>query len=801
MIVLLAALGFVGWLDVARVRQVEATSALVEELPATDAASPTGYAGGTRVLIVPEHIDESYQWIAQTQQMLAQREWRVRHIDYENAPFGREVFASSPYRWWLGLVAWCDHAVSGRPPGQSVERAALYADPLLHLLLLAGATIFTAWRFGPWAAALVALGLVALFPFAAEFLPGVPANRGLAQAAAIATVLMLLAGVSGRAGSAEPDPARAERRTRRWFLAAGIIGGLGLWVSPAIVVPVLGGLAGGGLLAAWIGRREPRPLPWRAWAAGGGVTTLIAYLIEFLPSHLGSWQLRAIHPLYGVAWLGAGEVLARLTAWIQGEKTPHRLRAAGAWLLAAAALAAVPVALWRTKTMGFLEIDLAAERLARLPDKAVASSFTAWLFHDGFTPVVWGTTLPLLLLFPAAWFLARRATGSAARTAIALAPGPTLLAFGFACQRLCWWAGFDAAALPLMAAITAAWPAAEGRNVGRWIWGACVALLLGPGVVQLLPAPADRDGKHELREPEVYGLIERDLARWFAVHVGSNPTIVLAPHNETSTLYFYGGVRGLGSLAWENQDGVGAAVRIVSASTPEEAKELIDRRGITHLVMPSWDSYLEVYARMGMGQLDGTFLQRLLDWKLPPWLKPVPYQLPVLAGLEGQSVTILEVVEDQDDASALSRIAEYFVEMNQLDKAASAAQALRRFPADLGALVARAQVENAVGDNEAFARTVELLKPRLAGGGDRSLAWDRRVGLAVVLARSKEKDLARAQVKKCLDQVDEARLRSLSTGALYRLQVLGKAFDLSIADPPLKALARELVPAEMRARL
>jgi hypothetical protein len=320
------------------------------------------------------------------------------------------------------------------------------------------------------------------------------------------------------------------------------------------------------------------------------------------------------------------------------------------------------------------------------------------------------------------------------------------------------------------------------------------------GAMQIVP-PADAGMKNALDESELLGLIERDLARWLATHTGPGEAVILAPHNETTTLHYFGGLRGVATLGWENRSGLEVAVRIVSASTPEEAKELIERRKITHIVIPSWDSYLDVYARMGMGQLEGTFLKTVHDWNLPPWLRPVPYQLPTISGFEGQSVVILEVVEDQDSAAALSRIAEYFVEMGQLELAASAGQALRRYPADLGALVARAQVEIARGDTAGFARTVELLQRRLSGGADRVMPWDRRASLAVVLARSEHPDLAREQVRRCLAEVDEAKLRSLNSGSLYRLQVLGKAYGLRIADQRLHKLALDLVPSDLRSRL
>ena len=73
--------------------------------------------------------------------------------------------------------------------------------------------------------------------------------------------------------------------------------------------------------------------------------------------------------------------------------------------------------------------------------------------------------------------------------------------------------------------------------------------------------------------------------------------------------------------------------------------------------------------------------------------------------------------------------------MGQLDLVASnAVLGLRRFPADLGALVARAQFEIARGDTDGF-RPLDraVAGTRLAAKADRNLPWDRRVSLAIVL--------------------------------------------------------------------
>jgi hypothetical protein len=799
----LLACGFLIWTDALRVQRVEYVSGVAEPEPGRDDATPAGRAGWRPRLLVPGHDNTSYEWLGQTQQMFARREWRVRHIDYENAPFGRAVDSPSPYRWWLGTIAWLDHAVSGQPAGPAVEEAALFADPLLHLFLLAGATVFAAWQFGALPAALLAIGIATVFPFAAGFLPGAPNDHGLVLVIVLWSLLLLLAGI----GAAHSAAADAGSRARRWFFSAGAAGGLGLWTGAAVQAPLLAGIALGGLIAAWVGRDtapgSPAPatktLPWLTWALGGAATCLAGYLVEYFPDHLGSWQLRVVHPLHGLAWLGGGALLARTTAWIQGTKPSWNVRELGVWVLSGAAVGALPVTMALTHSLGFLETDLSSFQLTRLSG-ASATSLWDWLVQEQNIRMIWATVFPVFLLVPAGWLIFRRRAGIAFRVSIAVALGPVLVALGFAGLQLSWWNQVDGGLLVLLVATSAAISDSASHRLLGWIWSGCVAPVVLLGAIQIFPS-AEGATKGALDETDIFGLVERDLARWLALHVGSGNAVILAPNNQTVTLHYFGGLRGLATVSKENLDGLGVAVRILSASTPEEARELIDRRGVTQIVIPSWDSYLEVYARMGMGKIEGTFYEQLMQWRLPPWLKPVPYEFPTIAGLEKQSITILEVVEDQDDAAAASRIAEYFLEMGQLDQAAAAGQALRRFPADLGALTVRAEVESARGDKADFDRTFESMLRRLSGRGDRVLPWDRRVSLAVVLARNQRADLAREQVRQCLAEADEAKLRSLSAGSLYRLQVLGKAYGLPMADQRLHRLALELLPPDLRQRL
>jgi hypothetical protein len=449
---------------------------------------------------------------------------------------------------------------------------------------------------------------------------------------------------------------------------------------------------------------------------------------------------------------------------------------------------------------GFLGLDLPSMRLSMLPGGVSAKNSWAWLLQNGLTPAFLATVLPVMLAVPAAWMLVRGKLGLEQRQTLSIALGPVLVVLGFAFWRLNLWNCLDSALLTLVVAIAAE---RRGAPKSRLLSGALAvlaAIVLLPGALQLWPSMA-LGPKGELTKGEVVGLIERDLAYDLAKHIGPQGAVVLAPPDATTALYYYGGIKGLGTFDWENSDGLAVAIRIAGASTPEEAQDLMAQRGVTHIIIPQWDSYMDVYALLGGGQTSGTFLERLRHWRLPPWLRPVPYLIPAVAGFEGQSVTILKVVDPQDDAAAASRLAEYFVDMGQLDLAERAAQELRNFPADLGALLARAQVEIAEGDADGFGRTVEILLRRIAGGSDRALPWDQRVGLAIVLAQAHHADLARARLRQCVAEVDEEKLRSLSTNLLYSLQEARRILGVEIADPRLQETALDLLPSDLRARL
>jgi hypothetical protein len=163
---------------------------------------------------------------------------------------------------------------------------------------------------------------------------------------------------------------------------------------------------------------------------------------------------------------------------------------------------------------------------------------------------------------------------------------------------------------------------------------------------------------------------------------------------------------------------------------------------------------------------------------------------------------IFEVVEAQDNATALARLAEYFLEMGQPQLAGPVAAALKQaFPSELSALAGRLYVEMAQRDATAVNATIAAIQAQLDLKADEILPWERRVSLALALAQARQLPLARPLLAFSLETVDEDHLRSLTAGTLYRLLAVARAADLAWPDESLRTDALALLPPEWRDRL
>ncbi|HEU5079092.1 MAG TPA: hypothetical protein VFT72_07755 [Opitutaceae bacterium] len=763
-------------------RVLRVTHAGQAEGPIIDPTSATGYAEGKRWLIVPEHHNPTYQWIQETQQMFARGEWRIRHINYENAPEGREVHASSPYHWYIAALSWCHHALSGKPLGWCVEQSALWADPLLHLLLLLTIVPLVARAMGAKAAIFAALGTVTLYPFSASFLPGVLSDQNLACITSIWCVLFAVIGL----GEA--------RDTNRWWLLSGIAGGCGLWINAGTTLPVLSGFLLGGIAAAIVQALDQTnrlpPIPWRLWGLGAAVASLLGYLIEYYPNDM-ALRLEVNHPLYALSCVGFAELLSCVETWARHRKFPARARDIVSVVFGLIAAAALPIVMiWK---QSFPPVDLFARQLTNEPDGIVAHNFATWLGQAGASKLsLLCTLLPVLLLVPAVWLLARPARERYILPSVALALGVICVIVTLSFWQLRWWTLSSGVLLILGLVLS------NANNLRSLVLGiAGIAFISGAFQVVHAYAALRRDA---FTSREVEELYERRLAHWLSDRTGPERALVLAPPFRTPSLNFYGGLRGLGTQNWENREGLGTTFRIANATLSSEAQAILNERGVTYIILPSWDHDLGEVARLALPDEKRSFIYQLEHLTVFNWLRPLPFHLPEIDGQAEPAALVLQVVEESNRAVAISRFTEYFLEMDRVEIAEQAAHALREFPSDLGANIALAELEKAKRDEVAFRRSIDSLAGNLSAGADRFLPWQRRINLAAVLAIGGRNDLAQTQAERAWKEMNETRLRSLTTGELYRLMILGKTYKLQFADPNLHALARRLLPAEVRER-
>jgi hypothetical protein len=296
------------WIDARRISEIERVSQLVPGAP-TDDNSPTGYARGSRNLILPEKTPSGQPWIMDVQREAARDAKPMRHATYDNAPEGRAVHGASPYRWWLRLIAGIEGLIGNYSSGRAIERAALHANPILHGLLCLGAGLFAAWRFGAAAGGLLAFGIAGLFPLTMAFSPGQPDDHALLLATNLAGILLLLTGSQTTERGA----------ARLWFTFAGFAAGFGLWLDASSQATVLGAAWMGGLLVALFGGKGTLGdglSGWRWWAVGGAAMATAGWIVEGRPGGLTGSDLDTNHPVLALAWMaGIGALATLATGW------------------------------------------------------------------------------------------------------------------------------------------------------------------------------------------------------------------------------------------------------------------------------------------------------------------------------------------------------------------------------------------------------------------------------------------------------------------------------------------------------
>jgi tetratricopeptide (TPR) repeat protein len=418
----------------------------------------------------------------------------------------------------------------------------------------------------------------------------------------------------------------------------------------------------GGVICAWLfSRRSEQQRPqfdaalWRLWGRVGCAVALAAYLIEYAPSHF-SLRLEVNNPLYALAWLSGAEIVAMTgERWATGTASPL-------WrtILSAAGLLAAPAAIVAGGSSAFVLLDsrlLGVHRhIAEFMSLRAAIQVMGERSMSRFV-------IDLVLLLPVLLVFLRR---EVAQPLIVFASVVVVGAAALACWQFRWWMTASGPELCLLLAAMAV-------VAGRWGQRACwiVVVVLSAFFVQhassrVLSMRANvEDGR--VTASDAMQPIYRDAAVAIRKSQPSGEVILLSSPNASTAIGYFGQFKTIGTLYWENLQGLAAASEILSSVTDEQAHTLIRARKITHIAVFSKDDFLEEYLEFDREQhpntrLEETFGYRILyGGKAPRWLRPIPFRLGAVAAESGLTVHLFQVVPEQTDleaawASAIAQI-------------------------------------------------------------------------------------------------------------------------------------------------
>ncbi|EDY82856.1 hypothetical protein VDG1235_2479 [Verrucomicrobiia bacterium DG1235] len=782
-----------------RVEQISDLPAWSTDSPQRDSNSPTGLEMGQRNLIVPGHHNPSFFWIIEAQKSAAEGSWRLRHIDYDSSPDGRDIRRTSPYRWWLISTGWLYGTLKGENLGYSIERGSLWADPLIFALLLIVGSAYCARYLNAFAALGFSLAAVSIFPLSANFQPGAPDSHSLSWALAVGSLLPLLASLR-----LENNPSKV----RRHFAIAGILGGLGLWndatsQSPVLLAIFLGAIGYEFFRSRAKERYTPTPAAWRTWGFAGAIITLGASLFEFAPKHL-SWSLDSINPIHALICVGFGEALRLLTIWL--KEGLNGFRPIDYTLIGVSLLAILswPIVGIISESGSLLAADFYARELANHPKGGMASSVSAWFARDGNGGAKFATVLPIALVFVGLTqlLLGNMKSESKGRLAFVLATASFAAILAF--FELRWWNLFDALALVLIAILFSEMK--TGDKTKRIKTFACLLTFL-PGILVGFPASNGSDVSNNLTQLEKQSLVGRDFSHWLNQRRSEEAPVALSTPLFSNLLAYYGGIGTIVSSDENYKSGYLTAVRMASANSEQEASILLSSREITHVVLPLWDPMLDHMVRTGMGVAYGkplppnAFAVSIREWDYPSWLQPMGYTTPNNMGLAGFELREFALQAEQSPELLLSRLADLFVERGDLQDAQAIREALRGYPRSPVALGAIANIDLLLNDTADLNKTLDTLIPYLSRRSARNLPPDRRISLAWLFTRTQRVDLARDQVSAALDRLDEKTLKALTPYSVIALLALSKSLEIPFPDESLESTALKLIPPEIRQRL
>jgi len=555
---------------------------------------------------------DGYVWNRHAEHLGENGAYRLRFTDFDNAPKGREVHWNSLFAWYLRGLGELHFALTKDDPGaslrKSIFRMSIWANPILLIVALVVFGTLTALRFGPLSGAVIALAMVCVPTFYEGFMPAYPDHHGLISFFLLGMLFGIAwAGAGWVRGSARGvfAPPATLVQARHGMIFSALCGAAGLWFSALSTSLVLSTLGVAAIVSTPFflrsGRRaglEYHPELWKTWAFWGAGGSFFFYLLEYFPNHLGM-RLEVNHPLYSLAFLGGGWAIYALTKWFAADrKAPFPWGVLG---LCAAACALLPACILVGGPALYIPNDPFMERLWKniaellpLMTRIKLGGLT-WSVAFGWFPV-------LLLAVAILQFVRKVDTGT--KTVLVFMAIPILLLTALQFYQVRW----GLLVGPLYGALAAVvipqiWRLVPTDSLSRVAGALCLL-----GFSYLFVEPAFRNsftasiqqyraepGKISLSPGQALALLHRQMARAILDNAEGRPVVLLSSPNSSCILSALGGFRTIGTLYWENVEGLKNAARALNAQNDMETFELLKKLGITHISLMTWENFIEPY--------------------------------------------------------------------------------------------------------------------------------------------------------------------------------------------------------------
>ena len=628
-------------------------------------------------IFLSEIAFDGYLWNRHAEHLGKNGSLRLRFTDFDNAPHGREVHWNSAFAWYLRGLGEIYRAINGDTLRNSIYRMSIWANPILLVIALLILPVLAARRFGPISGAVIAVGMVAVPTFYEGFLPAYPDHHGIINFALLGTVFGIAWAAAGWIRQSDDSDFLAApdiRTARQGLWLSAICGACGLWFSALSTGIFLGSIGISVLITSALFARSKNtqalldPDLWKFWAIRGSAIALILYAIEYFPNHM-SMRMEINHPLYALSWLSGGWILAILTRWLRAPEIsnfPWRKL-----LLPAAACSILPLVILlggdsvyspRDPFMGRLWKNI-AELLPLLLRIQIGG--LSWQIAIGWFPILLLMAIALVLFLK---------IGRGSKATLLFLCVPIIIITGLQFYQTRWgllvgpiYIALAAVLFPQIWKITPHNPLE--RIISAGIMLGFATLLIQPAFRGIFSVAwtqfSARDGI-PITPGQALALLHRQMAYTIKKDAQGKPVVLLSSPNSSCLLASFGDFKTIGTLYWENVDGLKTAAKALNAQSDEKALDIFKDLGITHISLMSWENFIEPYFRILYPErvpgitFESSFGKRaLFDRRIPHWCRPLIFPPNELTKSLQQTVIMLAVEPNQSIQDAKLNVAKF----------------------------------------------------------------------------------------------------------------------------------------------